>query len=107
MQVFGQLLNMSIYRSLLHFFLVHVYFSNRSSASTASQKDATIPVCEKAAGLGTPNMAQRIVQPLPSLLDVTLEQLDDGLAKRHFTSVDLVQVSLTILPFASCERAIH
>jgi hypothetical protein len=89
-----------MYRSLLVFIFVHACCSSRSWASAASQKDTTTPVCEKAASLGTSNNAQRIVQAsLPSLLDVTLEQLDNGLAKRLFTSVDLVNVSLTILTF--------
>jgi hypothetical protein len=80
-------------KSLLVFIFVHVsYALLRSSA--ARQKDVTISMREQET-TSTNNLQQ--VQALPGLLDVTLEQLNDGLAKRRFTSVDLVNVSLTIL----------
>jgi hypothetical protein len=48
--------------------------------------------------INVPDGKQNNLRPgFPSLLDVTLEQLGEGLSKGLFTSVDLVNVSHAIL----------
>ncbi|KAF2427832.1 amidase signature enzyme [Tothia fuscella] len=43
------------------------------------------------------DVTQRPLRGFPSLMDVILEQLEDGVARRRFSSVDLVKVILSIL----------
>jgi hypothetical protein len=85
---------MSLWRTLLVLSLAHSYCSE-SCASAVSQKGMSAFVRAKPVGLKSLVVAQRPFEVFPSLLDVTIEQLENGLAKRRFSSVDLVKVSLT------------
>jgi hypothetical protein len=82
---------MSLWRAFLVIVLTHSY-CRESWACVVNQKGKTTLVKAKAAELNRIDVARHPIQGFPNLMDITLEQLEDGLARRRFSSVDLVKV---------------